>query len=222
MPFQYPWWDPFAYIRSALKHSITAKITGLQLGKNSSVLDYGCGDRPYRQLLPLECHYQGADLPGNAKADINIDPNGKVPIADGSCDFVLSTQVLEHVTDPATYLDECRRVLKPGGKLLLTTHGLMFYHPHPLDLWRWTAKGLKMTVERAGLRVAEVEGVMGLTPTAIWLVMFFAQARLPWGFRHLFVVLSNLFILLSDRFTSNASRLENACVYTLIAERSPD
>ena len=220
VPFQsFIWWDPFGYHRSALNRSISRKIAALQLNQSACVLDYGCGDKPYRELLPSGCRYLGADLPGNVHADLLINSEGKVAAADASCDFVLSKQVLEHVEDPATYLRECHRVLKPGGKLLLTTHGLMFYHPHPLDLWRWTAEGLKLSVQQAGMRVINVEGVMGLVPSAVWLAMFTVQCHLPWGLRHLFVVASHLLILLSDRLTSDAERLKNACIYALLVER---
>jgi SAM-dependent methyltransferase len=194
----------------------------MRLPHDLHVLDYGCGGQPYRTLLPPECEYVGADIAGNSKAQIVINADGTLPIPDASYDLVLSTQVLEHVDDPAVYLAECRRILKPGGYLLLTTHGLMFYHPYPQDLWRWTADGLDLIVRRAGLRVVSREGVVGLIPASLWLVMYEYQAYLPWGLRQLFVLGSNLIMLLSDRLTSDSSRLRNACVYNLVARRIAD
>jgi SAM-dependent methyltransferase len=217
----YLWTNPFRYALGSLRESIAGHVSTLQLDQYARVLDYGCGSKHYRELFPPDCDYLGADLPGNPKADLVLDDNGRIPMPDASCNLVLSTQVLEHVEDPAAYLLECLRVLKPGGKLLLTTHGLMFYHPFPFDLWRWTADGLKLTVERSGMRVLTIEGVVGLVPTAIWLVMFELQARLPRGLRHLFVFVSNLLMYLSDRMTSDASRLRNANTFTLMAQRPP-
>ena len=69
-------------------------------------------------------------------------------------DCVLSTQVLEHVEDPQGYLEECHRVLTPGGHLVLTTHGLFEDHACPYDYWRWTADGLKRLVGGVGLEVS--------------------------------------------------------------------
>ena len=49
-----------------------------------------------------------------------------------------------------------------GGRLLLSTHGVFFYHPDPEDYWRWTCAGLRRIVSDAGLEVERFEGMMGL------------------------------------------------------------
>ena len=41
-----------------------------------------------------------------------------------------------------------RRVTRPGGRVLLSTHGAMVYHPNPVDLWRWTRAGLERLFRR--------------------------------------------------------------------------
>src|SRR6185436_6911761 len=74
-------------------------------------------------------------------------------LPDASADAVVSFQVLEHVDDVETYLSECNRVLRPGGRLVLTTHGIWVYHPMAgicEDYWRWTGAGLRKTVEAYG------------------------------------------------------------------------
>ncbi len=51
--------------------------------------------------------------------------DGPLPLADGTVDLVYAGEVIEHVADTAAWLSEVRRVLGPGGTLLLTTpyHG---------------------------------------------------------------------------------------------------
>jgi SAM-dependent methyltransferase len=121
------------------------------------VLDYGCGEMPYRSLFTHSTSYIGADV-ANPNADIIYEPEAGLPLSDGSVDGVLSTQVLEHVRDPAQYLAECRRVLRPMGRLLLTTHGFWAWHG-PGDWRRWTHEGLIYDVESAGFRVLDLDAV---------------------------------------------------------------
>jgi SAM-dependent methyltransferase len=106
------------------------------------VIDVGCGDRPYDALFAGAREVVGFDVPANAHADVHGSIDA-IPVDDGSFDVVLCLQVLEHVPDPAAAVRELRRVVRPGGRVLLTTHGVYPYHPNPEDLWRWTHEGLE-------------------------------------------------------------------------------
>ncbi len=88
----------------------------------------------------------GADLAGIAES------TGR---PDSSEDLLLCTQVLEHVRAPWVAMREFHRVLKPGGKLLITIPHVWFYHPHPGDYWRVTQEGILALCEDAGFRVLE-------------------------------------------------------------------
>jgi SAM-dependent methyltransferase len=105
------------------------------------VLDVGCGERPYEELLVGAAEIVGFDVPGNPYADLHGSIDA-LPVEDASFDVVLCLQVLEHVPDPAAAVRELRRVVRPGGRVLLSTHGVYPYHPNPDDLWRWTHDGL--------------------------------------------------------------------------------
>jgi SAM-dependent methyltransferase len=107
-----------------------------------AVLDVGCGDRPYESLWSAAASVVGFDVPGNTHADLHGSIDA-LPVDDASFDVVLCLQVLEHVPDPAAAVRELRRVVRPGGRVLASTHGVYPYHPNPDDLWRWTHSGLE-------------------------------------------------------------------------------
>jgi SAM-dependent methyltransferase len=211
-------WSPFAHVAKELRALVAAFVEAAALPPGASVLDYGAADSPYRDLFP-GADYRAADLPGNRAADVALRPDGTVPLGDGTVDLVLSTQVLEHVADPELYLRECARVLRPGGQLVLTTHGIMFLHRDPTDYWRWTSDGLRLVIERAGLEVVEVRGVLGLVGAALQLLQTGIARRLPRRLVKPVVVVFQVLIRVADRTTSDVARVENGLVLGVRARR---
>jgi SAM-dependent methyltransferase len=135
---------------------------------NCTVLDVGCGTMPYKSFFATRgARYLGADIDGTP--DVLIDAQGALPLSNESVDFVVSFQVLEHVRNVAAYLGSIRRVLKAGGRMFLSTHGVWPYHPHPTDYWRWTRDGLLVTLEDAGFKVQNTAALCG---PAAWISMF--------------------------------------------------
>lgn len=107
------------------------------------LLDVGCGEKPYEPLFaPFASAYVGVDPVDNPIADLRGTVEA-LPAADESFDVVLCLQVLEHCDDPALAVAELSRVTAPGGRVLASTHGVMAYHPSPVDYWRWTHAGLE-------------------------------------------------------------------------------
>lgn len=215
-------WSPFAYhgrrLRSVVRQLVKDTTTG-----PVDVLDYGCADRPYRNELPPGSAYVGADLPGNGEADVQLRDEGTVPLPDGAFDVVLSTQVLEHVPDPMVYLDECWRVLKPDGSLILSTHGVMYYHRDPEDYWRWTPAGLRKVLEERGFEVDEMRGVLGLAAAAAQIFQDATHWKVPRRFRPIYTFLMQVFVALLDRGYSEELRLENSLTIAVRAtRRAPD
>lgn len=122
---------------------------------NGRVFDYGCGGAPYRPLFTQCREYVGADIEANPAVNKLLLPDGSTGEPEGSYDLVLSTQVLEHIRQPADYLRECHRILRRGGELVLTTHGLIEEHGCPYDFHRWTSAGLEDAISKAGFRIVE-------------------------------------------------------------------
>lgn len=212
-------WHRYAYHVRELPRAIARLAPELRVGPDSRMLDYGCGVIAYRHLFPRETRYEAADLPGNPHATLDLEPDGSLPGENQRFDAVLSTQVLEHVADPGLYLAECFRVLRPGGRLLLSTHGTFVYHPDPDDYWRWTCAGLQKAVRDAGFEVVEFDGVIGGLPTGLQLVQDAIYWQLPRLLRPLLALVMQPLVALSDRLHSEGSKRLNAQVYVLVAER---
>jgi len=212
-------WRPFGYYIAALESTLEELSRDLAVPAGGRVLDYGCADAPYHRWFRPDVDVVGADLAGNPAATLVIDEDGRVPCPDASFDAVLSTQVLEHVEDPARYLRECERVLKPGGRLLLSTHGVFYHHPDPVDYWRWTCEGIQHVVADAGMQVERIEGIFGMGATGIQLVVDAIVPKVPARLRSLVFRASHVAISALDRRQSPESKRTNASVFALIAAK---
>lgn len=108
--------------------------------KGITVLDFGCGRgdimEEMRKINP-DARYVGIDVSEAAVEDAQkkypefefhvISDGGRFPLGDASVDFVFTSEVVEHVYDTENAFVELGRVLKPGGRVLLTTpyHGFV-------------------------------------------------------------------------------------------------
>lgn len=135
--------------------------------ENLSILDYGADLSPYRSLFP-NSDYKCADIGGRGAQHYLLREDGSVPEQDQVFDLILSTQVAEHLDDPDKYLSECYRLLKPGGRLFLSTHGSYEDHAFPHDFQRWTGDGLKRDLEKHGFQVNYVNKLSAGPRAAIY------------------------------------------------------
>jgi SAM-dependent methyltransferase len=173
---------------------------------------------PYRPLFEAAgCRYLGADFDGTP--DVAIAPDGRIDVADASADLVVSFQVLEHVRDLGAYFAEIRRVLKPDGRLLLSTHGTWLYHPHPEDHRRWTREGLIAEMAGYGFAVSDCAAVVGpLAWTTVLRLTGFAYVlkRAPavgGAAAAVLAAVMNARAWLEDALTPADITRDNACVY---------
>jgi SAM-dependent methyltransferase len=136
------------------------------LPDGARVLDAGAGEGRYRHLFSRQ-RYLAADLAvGDPEWDYSgvdvLADLGRLPFGDGRFDHVLSTQTLEHLAEPAAFLAEAARVLRPGGRLFLTAPQSFRVHQEPHDYYRYTEYGLRHLLTRAGLAVERIEPQGGL------------------------------------------------------------
>jgi len=220
-------WDTDWLVLGPLAEMLAAQA-GAHLPQGALMVDLGCGDMPYADLMRgIGLDYRPADIDvedaGSGK--LAIDAAGRVPLPDGCAGAVLSVQVLEHVADLDAYCAEMARLLAADGTLLLSTHGNWLYHPHPTDFRRWTRTGLALDLEMRGFVVEEMLAIAGplATTTLIRLTGFaFVLRKVPLvgGFlAGVLAVVMNLRAVLEDRLTPAQMQKDNACVYLLRARK---
>lgn len=149
--------NPSYLIRKPLHDAIQARAVEI----TGRVLDFGCGSKPYRELFAHVDDYVGMDIAvsghdhQNSHVDVYYD--GKTfPFEDGSFDAVISFEVFEHVFNLPEMLAEIKRVLKPGGKLLISAPFGWDEHEVPYDFGRYTSFGMKHVLETNGFEVASI------------------------------------------------------------------
>ncbi len=110
------------------------------------VLDVGGRIQPYRSLLE-----------GRLKTYFSVDPlatklvnavalGERLPFAPACFDLVICTQVLCYCVNPFKVVQEIHRVLKPGGRLLLSSPAIFPRHAE-LDRWRFFPSGLQLLLQ---------------------------------------------------------------------------
>lgn len=125
------------------------------------MMDFGCGQSPYRPLFD-HVDYTGVDIhvsgfpDGDKRADHYFDGE-KTPFSENHFDSILCTEVLEHAFEPAAMLNELHRVLKPGGRLLLTCPFMWELHEEPWDYARYTPYAVRSLLKESGFEVVEEE-----------------------------------------------------------------
>ncbi len=202
-----------------------AQVAEVAVQAEDRIIDFGCGTQPYRGLFEERGGtYEGADFDTGAALHIRAD--GTISAPDNIADFVTSFQVLEHVRDLRCYLSEARRILRPDGEIILSTHGTWLFHPHPEDHRRWTRMGLIGELASNGWEVTYCKSLVGplAFTTLIRLTGFsFALRKIPIVGPFIcapLALLMNVRALLEDALTPRSIRDDNACVYLVRARKA--
>jgi SAM-dependent methyltransferase len=130
------------------------------------VLDLGAGSAKYKEIISQKAsEYRSCDAVKNKNIDDVCDVlNLHYP--EESFDTVISTQVMEHVNNPFLMASQIGKILKVGGKVILTAPFLIPLHSGPDDYFRFTKNGLSEIFKQSGFAIIE-SGYYGGFPAVI-------------------------------------------------------
>ncbi len=141
---------------------IVGKLKFLNSESYSQLLDIGGGRQTqYKGILKeIAKKYINLEIKKGLKVDI-VGSVYKIPLKSFSTDVVTLFMVLEHLNRPLDALKECRRVLKKGGYLAITTVQYWHTHNHPSDYFRYTKMALQYLCKETGFKIVDMWSIGG-------------------------------------------------------------
>ncbi len=146
-----------------LENKFVAKLAKKARGKK--VLDVGAGGCRFKPYFE-KSEYISQDIcdkdikTGYDHIDIRSEIYN-IPVKDNSFDFILCTQVLEHLKYPNKAFEEFHRILKPKGELWVSVPFAGAEHQIPYDYFRYTKYALEMFGEDNSFKVVTLETMGG-------------------------------------------------------------
>lgn len=157
----------FAGRTRAILKVLDVEIGPQQPGQPRRVLDIGSGAGNMAHHLAHYGQVIGVDfypkpLPVAAARGLTVCQGGgnRLPFSADSFDLVALLDTVEHIPDEFGVFEECRRVLKPGGKLIVTVPAFMWLWSYNDEInahqRRYTAPELRQKLELSGLAVRRI------------------------------------------------------------------
>lgn len=220
-----------------LRHLSRFLVSRLQrfVGPGCRVVDLGCGEQPWRQRIEAGGGvYIGIDIEQNSQHAVHLIADiTAVPRADASCDVVLCSEVLEHVPDTLSAFRELARLVRPGGKVILTTPFAYPLHEEPYDFVRLTPYQVRRCARNSGLDVVELMlagnelEVMATVWSSLW-GRALARSKPGWlrrlrgALTSLMILPVNLTVLVASSVFAQALPGKYCLSVLCVLERSPE
>jgi SAM-dependent methyltransferase len=161
-----------------------------------ATLDIGASGDDHRDLFP---NRTTVNIDAIGKPDVVADAH-TLPFANESFEVVVCSEMLEHADNPQQIVDEIRRVLIPGGRVVLTTRFAYPVHDAPSDYWRFTPYGLQKLFSKFEIIEVTTEG-KPFHAIAVQLQRIIFQTNLPKILKGFVYLLTRILPSL-DRFIS--------------------
>jgi methionine biosynthesis protein MetW len=152
--------------------------------KNPQIVDLGCGPGHLCKYISEKGYpVTGVDISDNSlelvrqkgiKA-VKANLQEKLPFEDNELDIVIATEVIEHIYDTESFMEEIKRITKPGGSIIITTPNvaslarrfMLFFGKNPyLDyklsgtaghIRYFTFRSMKDFMRQFGLQIVSLE-----------------------------------------------------------------
>ena len=170
------------------------------------VIDLGGGKNPsYERFWHIKPDkFIRVDVNEKAEPDIVADLNKPLPFDSNFADVVFLFNVIYILENPLAVLKEIYRILKPGGRLFLTSPFIFNEAKEPADYWRLTSGALEKLLKESGFNNFFIESVGERFSAAIYLIspfLFF------WPIKFVFFCLAFLF----DKLIPKKLKLKQPC-----------
>lgn len=123
----------------------------------SVIVDIGAGEKQFSSIFDVFNGYFAMDFVQYPDVDIVTDLSTRWPIQDKSVDILIATNALEHFPDTNHVLEECARILRPGGYLYILVPFLMGIHQAPYDFVRHTHFSWRKLAEAHGFDIVDLQ-----------------------------------------------------------------
>ncbi|RJR30963.1 class I SAM-dependent methyltransferase [Candidatus Parcubacteria bacterium] len=165
-------------------------------GRGKKALDIGCGKgRQSEILIKKGFDVISVDKTKQYEKCRTVDADRMLPFKDNSFDLVWASEVIEHLANVKSAINEFRRVLRPGGKMILTTPNSYFILMKPFYWLKYKPKDLQ---NKEHLHFFNYEDVRKLFPESA-IYGYFPYFFIKFRIKYLAGLLSPTFIIIDKK-----------------------
>jgi SAM-dependent methyltransferase len=154
---------PIDFGQGGLRKSSKGKLIAFSLidsKRKGLALDLGCREGYWsKRIEALGYEVASIDIEKRYHKCTVMDANKPLPFPDQSFDLVWSSEVIEHLDSPQKIMTELKRILKPGGQIILTTPNSYFWLFKLLSLFGQTPKKLQRSDHKHFFNLSNIKEI---------------------------------------------------------------